>query len=203
MQPFLQCSWQLNEKQFTPLLALNFHNHITLTFQVPHFKLSKAHNLRHLPSSRVYFSPHPCRDGYSKGRSGTAVPLCQAQKILLCVKVCLRTGVQTPSFTLMTRSLTPEVLLLVLREPSPYQRHTSPQFVRPRPAVSQNVIPAVAKVTFLTRDAPSSFILQPHTARRRLHFKHPTHKGHCHLEHSYSLPPSYQMHLPLTMGTLQ
>ena len=81
----LQCSWQLNEKQFSPL-ALNFHNHITLTFQVPHFKLSKAHNLRHLPSSRVHFSPHPCRDGCSKGRSGTAVPLCQAQKILLCVK---------------------------------------------------------------------------------------------------------------------
>ena len=66
---------------------------------------------------------------------------------------------QTPSFTLMTRSLTPEVLLLVLREPSPYQRHTSPQFVRPRPAVSQNVIPAVARVTFLTRG--SSFILHP------------------------------------------
>ena len=70
---------------------------------------------------------------------------------------------QTPSFTPMTRSLSPEVLLLVPREPSPYQRHTSPQFVRPRPAVSQNMIPAVARVAFfLTRDAPSSFSLTLH-----------------------------------------
>ena len=123
MQPFLQCIWQLNEKQFTPL-ALNFHNHITLTFQVPHLKLSKAHNLRHLPSSRVHFSPHPCRDGCSKGRSGTAVPLCQAQKILLCVNK----SASEPDTLIHADDapLTPEVLLLVLREPSPYQRHTSP-----------------------------------------------------------------------------
>ena len=186
MQPFLQCIWQLNEKQFTPL-ALNFHNHITLTFQVPHFKLSKAHNLRHLPSSRVHFSPHPCRDGCSKGRSGTAVPLCQAQNILLCVK---KSASEPDTLIHADDAFTYARGAPLSTEGALTLSEAYFSTVRATQACSQSEYDTCSGQSRLLPHQGCAFVLQPHTARRRLHF-------------TSSLPPSYQMHLPLTMGTLQ